>query len=421
MAETYDVIVLGGGSGGEAVSRGLAERGRNVALVESSLVGGECPYLACMPSKALLHAAASGRSWPVAVKLRDEAANNRDDTATVKQLRAAGVDVIRARGVITGPGAVLAGPRRLEAPDLVVATGAQAVVPPIDGVDAEEIWTSDDALSTAELPERLLILGGGPVGCELAQAFARLGSSVTLVEADGRLLAREPAFVGEAIRDALVADGVTVRTGEKVDSAPSGWRVLAAIGKTPRVTGIGLESLDLEPDPDGGLAIDETCRVQRGLWAVGDVTSVAPYTHTANYQAKVVVANLCHEPTRADYSAIPRALYTDPPAYAVGRTGGDGLATASADLGETARAIVDERTRSGGRVVLYADRRERVLVGAAAVGPAADDFGAELTLAVKARVGVDVLADLVHAFPTYAEALEPAYAELARRLPGEDR
>lgn len=420
MAETYDVIVLGGGSGGEAVARGLAERRTKVALVEASLVGGECPYLACMPSKALLHAAASGRSWPVAMKLRDEAANNRDDTATVKELRAAGVDVIRARGVITGRGAVLAGPRRLEAPDLVVATGAEAVVPPIDGVDAEAIWTSDDALSTAELPERLLILGGGPVGCELAQAFARLGSSVTLVEADGRLLAREPAFVGEAIRAALIADGVTVRTGEKVDSAPAGWRVLAAIGKTPRVTGIGLESLGLEPDPDGGLPVDEHCRVQDGLWAVGDVTSVAPFTHTANYQAKVVVANLCGQNARADYAAIPRALYTDPPAYAVGRTG-DGLATASADLGETARAIVDERTRSGGRVVLYADRDERVLVGAAAVGPAADEWGAELTLAVKARVGVDVLADLVHAFPTYAEALEPAYAELARRLTREDR
>ena len=421
MAERYDVIVLGGGSGGEAVARGLARRGKKVALVESALVGGECPYVACMPSKGLLHAAAAGRSWPVAVKMRDEAASHRDDASTVNELRTAGVDVVRARGVITDAGVVLAGSRRLEAPDIVVATGAETVKPSLGGVTADEIWTSADALSTTEMPERLLIVGGGPVGCELAQAFARLGSSVTVVESDDRLLAREPAFVGAALRRALVADGVTVRTGEQVDSAPSGWRILAATGKQPRVSGIGLERLGLAPDPDAGLPVDEHCRVHDGLWAVGDVTSVAPYTHTANYQAKVVVANLCGEPARADYTAIPRTVFTDPAVYSVGRTGGDDVTTAGADLGKTARAVVDQRTESCGRVELYADPRERVLVGAAAVGPAADEWGTELTLAVKAKVGVDVLADVVHAFPTYAEALDSAYAELARRLRREER
>ncbi|MBV9098468.1 MAG: NAD(P)/FAD-dependent oxidoreductase [Frankiaceae bacterium] len=418
----YDVVVLGGGSGGEAVARGLAERGKKVALVEPGLVGGECPYLACMPSKALLHAAAAGRSWATAVKLRDEAASHRDDTSTVKELRAAGVDVVRARGVIVDEGVVLAGAQRLEAPDLVVATGAEATVPPLDGIDPGDIWTSADALSTPDLPERLLILGGGAVGCELAQAFARLGSSVTLVESGDQLLAREPAFVGEALRAALTADGVDVRTGEKVESAPDGWRVLAAMGTRPRVEGIGLERLGIDPDTDNGLAVDDRCRVQAGLWAVGDVTAIAPYTHTANYQAKVVVANICGEARRADYTAIPRALYTDPAVFAVGRTEGDDLVIATADLGETARAMVERRDGSGGaRIELYADPSTRTLVGAAAVGPAADDWGAELALAVKAEVGVDVLADVVHAFPTYAEALEPAYADLARRTSGEDR
>jgi dihydrolipoamide dehydrogenase len=420
MAERYDVVVLGGGSGGEAVARGLAARGKRVALVETALVGGECPYYACMPSKALLHAAAEGRSWPVAMKLRDEAAAHRDDTTTVKELRAAGVEVVKARGVITGPGEVLAGPHRLQAPDLVVATGAEAVVPPLDGTDRDDVWTSADALSAAELPDRLLILGGGPVGCELGQAFARLGATVTLVEAGERLLDGEPAFVSDAIRRALEADDVTVRTGEKIDSAPAGWRVLAAIGTKPRVEGIGLERLGLAPDSDDGLPVDEHCRVQEGVWAVGDVTAVAPYTHTANYQAKVVVANICGEPRRADYTAIPRAVYTDPAVFSVGRVGGDSVVRAGADIGETARAAVEQYGR-GGHVELYADPRERVLVGAAAVGPAADDWGTELTLAVKAKVGVDVLADVVHAFPTYGEALEPAYAELARRLSGEDR
>jgi dihydrolipoamide dehydrogenase len=418
MTERYDVVVLGGGSGGEAVARGLADRGRRVALVEDALVGGECPYYACMPSKALLRAAADGCSWPVAVKLRDEAAAHRDDTNTVKELREAGVDVVRARGVVAEPGVVLAGPRRLAAGDIVVATGAEATVPPIDGVDRADIWTSADALSAAELPDRLLILGGGPVGCELAQAFARLGSAVTVIESDERLLGSEPAFVSDAVRAALERDGVTVRTGEEAGSAPPGWRVLAAVGKRQRVEGIGLERLGIDPDPDAGLAIDDRCRVQDGLWAVGDVTSVAPYTHTANYQAKVVVANLCGGEARADYSAIPRAVYTDPAVFSVGRTD-DGLVTASADVGETARAAVDNR--GAGRVQLYADPHARVLVGAAAVGPGAEDWGAELALAVKAKVGVDVLADLVHAFPTYGEVLEPAYAELATRLSGEDR
>ncbi len=426
MSEQYDVLVLGGGSAGEAVARGLAERGRSVAVVEPGLVGGECPYLACMPSKAMLKAAAHGRSWADAVRFRDEVADHRDDTETAASLEKAGVTLIRARGSLAGPGRVEAGGRMLRGDHLVVCTGAHADPPPLDGLAATGFWTSEDALSSDELPDSLVILGGGPVGCELAQVYARFDTRVTVVEPAEHLLPSEPPVIGETVADALARDGVDVRTGCKPrdvrrdgdhvsvalegDEPVSASRILVATGKTPRVAGLGLETIGVRPDPDtGALRVDDKCQVAERVWAVGDVTAVAPFTHTANYQAKVVVANICGEPRTADYRAIPRVVYTDPAVFCVGRTDTD-LRTASFQLEETARAVVDERR--DGSVTLFADGSR--LVGAACVGPGADHWAAELTLAVRAGVELVVLRDVVHAFPTFGEALEPAYAELCK-------
>lgn len=435
MTDSFDVVVLGTGSGGEAVAHALAAGGRSVAVIEERLVGGECPYLACMPSKAMLRAAALGWSWSDAVRFRDDVAEHRDDSAAVNSLRQAGVIVVRGHGLVTDVGAVQVGGREIGWRDLVIATGAAAVTPAVHGIGDVPHWTSDEALSSTERPARLAVLGGGPVGCELAQVYARFGTQVTLVEAAPRLLANEPAFVGGALSDALTADGValhlaatlshvTVDGGDVVLCLDDGVevradRLLVATGKRPRIQRLGLERLGIVATDDGAVPVDDRCRVIDHVWAVGDVTGVAPYTHTANYQAKVVAANIRGTERHADTRAIPRTVYTDPAVFCVGRTDADGALVTTSDVGRTARAAVAQR--EDGRVELYADPARRILVGAAVVGPSADEWAAELTLAVRAEVDVDMLADVVHAFPTFGEALEPAYDDLRDRLSGEDR
>jgi dihydrolipoamide dehydrogenase len=331
---------------------------------------------------------------------------------------------------------------------LLVSTGAAATKPPIEGLADIDAWTSDIALSSDELPSRLVVLGGGAVGCELSQVYAGFGSSVTVVETSPNLLPREAPFVGELLADALRQHGVDVRThvsATRIESSGAnvrvhlddgtvvdGDRVLVAAGKTPRTAGLGLEHLGITVEDGAPLETDERCRVvgTEQVYAAGDVAGIAPYTHTANYQARVIIANIQGREARADYRAIPRAVYTTPAVFAVGCTpaeaaeAGIDLVTASFDVADTSRASIEREAGvdfTSGRVELYADRARGVLVGAAAVAPDADGWAGELVLAVRAQVPVTVLADLVHAFPAYAEALGPPLRDLAAELAGPAR
>ncbi len=440
-----DVVVLGAGSAGEVAAQALAKGGRSVAVVEGGRVGGGCPYVACVPSKSLLHSAASlprgltadeaSAAYREAVRRRDEAAVHLDDSAASAALEASGARVVRGSARVTAPGVVVVGDETLGWTDLVVATGSEPVVPDLPGLDRVPTWTSDEALTSSELPPSLVVLGGGAVGCELAQVFARFGVQVTVVEAAAQLLGDEHPAVSSLLRDALVRDGVDVRLSVKAErfehhdgggarvllsdgSDVECARVLVAVGRRPRLAGLGLEALEITP-LDGALIVDDRCRAvgQEHVWAAGDVTAVAAFTHTAKYQAEVVAANILGVDRLARYDGVPRAVYTDPPVVSVGRTDdGAGLVSATFDLAELGRNHTD--AGSGGLLVATADPSSGTLVGAATIGARADDWMAEAVLAVRAAVPLHVLVDTVHAFPTMSEAFAPVYRELVARCSG---
>lgn len=458
----FDVIVLGGGTAGTHVATEVAKAGRATALIEAGLVGGESPYLACMPSKSLLESARRGETWEHAIARRDEITGHLDDAAAAARLAAAGVTLIRGTGQVVEPGtvrveaAVPAGGRRghgagtaeLGYGDLVIATGSEPVAPLLDGLADIPTWTSAQALSCPDLPRRLIVLGGGRVGCELAQIYAAFGSQVTIVEAAQALLPEEAAFTGDILADTLRRMGADVRLGLTVQASTGvrrtdcglrmrltdgshvdADRVLLATGRRPRLGGLGLDVLGIAAQPGAGLCVDAHCRVTAAedhqaagtrVWAAGDVTGIAPFTHTASYQARIVAANVLGSRREADYRGIPRLVYTTPSVFAAGLSprrapaAGIELLTAGFDLAETARATVDDDEI--GRVELYADAARGTLVGAAAVGPRAEEWMGEVTVAIRAQIPVTVLADVVHAFPTFAQAIEPPVRDLAERL-----
>ena len=429
----FDVVVLGGGTAGVHVATEVVRGGKSVALVEAGLIGGESPYLACLPSNSLLLSASQGVTWEDAVARRDEVTGGLDDSGAAQRLTSSGVTVFRGTGRITGPGAVEvalsapaeAGPTSLAYTDLVIATGCEPVAPPIEGLSDIPTWTTAQGLLSPDLPRRLLVLGGGPAGCELAQIFAAFGSQVTLIEADAGLLPGEAAFAGEILTVALRRAGVEIFLGSpatKAERTPEGLtlalqdgtrvdadRLLLATGRRPRLTGLGLDALGITTAPGQALPTDASCQVVSGVWAAGDVTGIT-HTHASRYQAGVVAANLLGQPREADYSAIPRCVYTTPSVYAVGEPARAGLSVARVPLSDTVRGRLGRDDL--GRLELYA--ADGVLAGAVAVGPDAAAWMAEVTLAIRAKIPVTVLADVVHAYPTYGEALQAAFRQLAR-------
>jgi len=442
------VVVLGAGSAGEHFVGALRRLDPDVEIVvvERELAGGECSYYACLPTKTLLRPAealAAARLAPGAAEAvtgeidlervfwwREQVTDGRDDSWHAGWLADQGAELVRGDARVLRPGIVAVGDRELEYEVLVVATGSTPDVPSIPGLQEVDFWTSRDAVWAGEVPDSLIVVGGGPVGVELAQFFRRMGAEVTVLEPSDRLLARLDPEAGALLRERFEEEGIEVRVGvraERVEAAGSGVRVhlsggevleasrlLVATGRRPTVEGFGLEQLRIEITPRG-VVVDERMRAGGGVWAIGDASGVALLTHVGKYQARVAAANIAGQDVIADYRAVPAAVFTDPQIGTVGTMGGDGLVTASYKI-EGGRLSTYERPRRPGLVKLAADPEHRVLVGAVAVGPEAGEWLGQLTLAVRAAVPLDILLDTIQPYPTFSEAIFNALRELEARL-----
>ena len=453
--DTFDFVIIGTGPAGEAAAYKARELGASVAVVDRRWFGGSCPHIGCVPSKSLLdgaarhHANPAAYDWAAASTRRDYMVNRApdaaepDDSGHVTGLTSAGAVVYRGTGTITDRGRVTvhhdAATHELAAANVVVAVGSGSKRPPIEGIDDVPTWTNREATLTRELPASLLVLGGGPTGCELAQVYARFGVPTTIVQSGPRLAPTDHPRNSAVIRSALEADGVTVRTGVRalrahagagtggahvVDlddgSTAEGHAVLLAVGRTFPIEDLGLEHYGIDTSGRTPFPRDGRLRIADGLWVIGDPAGPELHTHQAHYQGEMAIRMALGEAVKPDYRALPRATYTDPEASSVGLTLDEALSAGLdafelvADFTKSAKGYSVQATL--GHVTIVVDRATRSLVGAAMACPDASAAIHECVLAIKAHVTMDVLAETIHAFPSTSRIFNGLFADARREL-----
>jgi pyruvate/2-oxoglutarate dehydrogenase complex dihydrolipoamide dehydrogenase (E3) component len=452
VTEKLDVIVIGMGPGGEEVAEQLAAAGLAVAGVEHNLVGGECPYWGCIPSKAIIRAAdalAEARrvpllagaasvtpDWaPVARRLRDVITDNWNDRVAVERFERKGGHFYRGTGRLVGPGRVAVGDTVLEASRaVVIGTGTSAAIPPIPGLDQVEYWTNREIIETERLPASLLVMGGGAVGLELAQAAARFGTRVTVVEALDRILALEEPEASKLIQTVFEREGIEVLTGARVESASKAEggvrltlaggreleaeRVLVATGRRANLRDLGLETVGLDP-AERFIPVDDHLRAAPGIWAVGDVTGKGAFTHVAVYQARIAIADILRRANPvADYAALPRVTFTDPEVGAVGLTESQArkqslrIRTGYSPLSDSTRGFI-HGPGNDGFIKLIEDADSGVLIGGTTSGPSGGEMLSMLSVAVAGKVPTERLRHMIWAYPTFHRGIEGALQALA--------
>ena len=448
---TFDVIVIGLGPGGEHVAGSLAERGLRVLGVDRRLVGGECPYWGCIPSKMMIRAAdalAEARrvdglagsvgdvtpDWSVvARRIREEATDNWDDRVAVERLTGKGATFVRGSGRISGPGRVdVDGTAYTATTGIVVNTGTTAAVPPITGLADTPYWTNHEIIEATELPASIIVLGGGAIGCELSQVMARFGVEVTVVEAADRLLALEEPEASAALATTFEAEGITVRQGVGAEevahdgvtftvtladgSTLTAEKLLVATGRRTDLQAIGLHHVGVAKDART-VPVDDRCRVTNGVWALGDITGKGAFTHVSMYQAGIVIRDvLGDDGPPASYAALPRVTFTDPEVGSVGLTEKQAreqltnVQVGVTPLGETTRGWI---ARADGLIKVVADADRGVIVGATTMGPAGGEVLGALAVAVHGEVPIDRLRSMIYAYPTLHRGIEDALGRLA--------